>query len=204
MEFCFEIMPADRPDLKDQLARSLDLQTELRSRQKLPRLWKKTDQLNSKVSDDVVKRRKTKNKVFGIFFMIVGIVLLLTGLDGRGGLNGPLVGGVVGLFVGITYLSPKSNNPPKKCQQMAQKLLDMRRTIPYARARFTEEGLTINTANTIPYNQIEGMLETEDLYLMIINNSAMFFIKTELMEGSCAAFSDFMQQIPGFAFQQIG
>ena len=72
MEFCFEIMPADRPDLKDQLARSLDLQTELRSRQKLPRLWKKTDQLNSKVSDDVVKRRKTKNKVFGIFFMIVG------------------------------------------------------------------------------------------------------------------------------------
>lgn len=87
---------------------------------------------------------------------------------------------------------------------MAQKLLDMRRTIPYARARFTEEGLTINAGSTIPYHGIEGMLETEDLYLMIINNSAMFFIKTELMEGTCEDFSNFMQQIPDFAFQQIG
>ena len=204
MEFCFEIMPATRPDLKDQLARGLDLRTELKSRKMLPGLWKKTDQMNEKNTDDILKRRKTKNKVFGIFFLIAGIVLLLTGLNGSGGLNGPLVGGIIGLFVGITYLSPKSNMPPRKCVQTAQKLLDMRRTIPYARARFTEEGLTINTAGTIPYSQIEGMLETEDLYLMIINNSAMFLIKTELMEGTCEEFSNFMQQIPNFAFQKIG
>ena len=203
MEFCFEIMPATRPDLKDQLARGLDLRTELKSRRKFPGLWKKTDELNEKNTDDALKRRKTKNTVFGIFFLLLGIFLLVPGLK-TGGLNGPVVGGVIGLFVGINYLSPKSKNPPKKCQQMAQKLLDMRRTIPYARARFTEEGLTINAGSTIPYHGIEGMLETEDLYLMIINNSAMFFIKTELMEGTCEDFSNFMQQIPDFAFQQIG
>jgi len=204
MEFCFEVMPATRPDLQDQLARSLDLRTELKSRKVLPGLWKKIDASKEKQTNDVLQRRRTKNKVFGIIFLLVGIALLVPGVRIGSGFNGPLVGGIIGMFVGFTYLSPNAQKTPRKCQQMAQKLLEMRRTVPYARARFTDEGLTINTAATIPYSKIEGILETEDLYLMIINNSAMFFIKTELIQGTCEEFSDFLQQIPDFSFAQIG
>lgn len=84
MEFCFEIMPATRPDLKNQLARGLDLRTELKSRRKFPGLWKKTDEWNEKNTDDALKRRKTKNTVFGIFFLLLGIFLLVPGLKTGG------------------------------------------------------------------------------------------------------------------------
>lgn len=203
MEFVFEIMPATRPDLADQLARGLDLRTELKSRKKLPKLWKATDKLNEAVTDEAVKRRKTKNRVFGIIFLIVGLFLAVPGLAASNGLNGPLVGGIIALIVGVTYLNPKSNTPPRKCQQMAQKLLDMRRTIPYARVRFNESGMTVNSADTIPYSKIEGVLETEDLYLLIINNSAMFFIKEEIIEGDCESFSNFLKEQKDLAFEQI-
>ena len=195
MEFCFELMPATRPDLAGQLARGLDLRTELKSRGKLLRFWKDTD--------DLITRRKKKSKVSGILFLIIGIVLVLMGAS-TGGFNGRLIGGVIALFIGISQMTQKVSNPPRKCQQTAQKMLDMRRTIPYARVIFNEDGMRINSGDPIPYSKLDGILETEDLYLLIINNNGMFFIKNEIISGTCEEFSEFLASQPEFPFQKIG
>lgn len=203
MEFIFEIGPISRPELAAQLAQGLDLRTELKSREKLPGLWKKTDALNAAVSDDAVRRRQKKNKVFGVIFLILGIFLIVPGLSAQNGLNGPLVGGAIALFMGISYLSSKTKAPPRKCQTMAQQLLSMRNSAPPARVLFAEDGITVNNSGVIPYAKIEGVLEAEDLYLLIINNSAMFLLKEEITEGNCAAFTAFLEGQPDLRYLPI-
>jgi len=202
MEFCFDIGPISRPDLIDQLARGLDLRTELRSRQKLPRLWKSTDQLREQNTEDLVARRKKTSRITGIVFLLVGVLLTVTGIRMSSGLNGPLVGGIIALFTGISNLRANSAAVPRKCQQMAQKLLEMRRSAPAASLRFTEAGMQINSGNPIPFSSIEGILEMPDLYLLIIQNSAMFLTKDEGDEVDYEAFSAFLQAQPDLTFRQ--
>lgn len=204
MEYIFDIGPLQRPELADQLAQGLDLRTELKSRQQLPRLWKKTDQLNERTTDSALARRRKKNKVFGILFLVLGVILAVAGLSASSGLNGPLIGGIMALLVGLSYLSPKSKNPPRKCQQMAQRLLALRQSAPAARVCFTEAGMTVNSGALLTYDKLEGVLETADLYLLIINNSAMFLTKDEAVDTDCAAFSAFLDAQPNLRFQKIG
>lgn len=202
MAFTFAIGPVSRNDLTDQLARALDLRTELRSRQAVPRMWKATDKLREHTTEDATRRRAIKNKVFGIMFLVLGLILAIPAFA-MGGLSGATIGGVIAMIVGVTYLSPKSKNPPRKCIQMAEKLLAMRATVPSAVIKFDETGMTVGTQDPIAYDKLEGILETQDLYLLIINNSAMFFLKSEQTEGTAEEFSKFLAAQSAMPFQCI-
>ena len=202
MEFYFDIGPASRPDLIDQLATGLDLRTELRSREKLSGLWKQTDKLRAQTTEDLLARRRKKSRITGILFLIVAVILLVPGLS-SGGINGMTVGGIIALLAGISNLNTRTGTVPKKCRQMAQKLVEMRRTAPTAVIRFHEAGMSVNGGNPIAYDKLEGILELPALYLLFINNSAMFLTKDEGDEVDFAAFSDFLRARPNLSFRQV-
>lgn len=200
MAFTFAIGPVSRDDLTDQLARALDLRTELRSRQAVPRMWKVTDKLREHTTEDAARRRAIKNRVFGIIFLVLGLILAIPAFA-VGGLSGATIGGVIAMIVGVTYLSPKSKNPPRRCVQTAGRLLALRASAPTATVSFDDTGMTVGSSAPIPYAQMEGILETRDLYLLIFQNSAMFLLKEEQTVGTPEALSEFFRACPALSFR---
>jgi len=198
MEFVFDVNPISRPELTEQLARALDLRSELRSRKSLK---PKTE---TPETEDAVKRRNRRNKFYGIFFLVLGLIMAVPSFLATGESNWLSIGGVMAAVVGLSYLLPKSNKPTAKNMEVAKKLQNMRASSPMKRLCFTEDGMILNDSKLVIYRDMEGILETADLYLLIINNGAMYFTKDELSEGDIEAFSAFLQSQPDLRFLPIG
>ncbi len=201
MEFHFSIGPLHRPELQEQLARGIDLRQELRSRDALPKLWKATDKLNAYAAKG--RPRPLKKKILGIIFVVLGALLGFTGFAMDTGINGPMIGGGMAFIVGLTYLMPQTAGPSRKCYQLAEKLLAMRQKISPVTLTFTEAGMALNQGEPIAYEQMDGMLESRDLYMLFINNSVMFLCKDEAEDVDLEAYSAFLQAQPSLKFMQI-
>lgn len=198
MRFDFDIHPVSRTDLAEQLARGLDLRSELRSRKPVK------PKQETPETEDAAKRRNRRNKIYGIFFLVIGLALAIPGFFASKETNWPTIGGVMAAVVGLSYLLPKSNKPSARNLEVAKKLMAARTSSPMERLCFTEDGMIINDSKLVLYTDMEGILETADLYLLIINNGAMFFTKEELADGDSEAFSAFLQSQSNLRFLPIG
>ena len=200
MEFVFQTGPCDRSELIPQLAQALDLRMEAVSKKKQSRFRKAADKPKETPSEELLKRKQIRNKILGFAFLIIGAVLAVPGFLAGSGLNTGLIGGAMAIIIGITFLTPQSQGPSRRTIALAQKLLNMRNSGPSGELHFAAEGLNVNGGKIFPYDRIETVVETEDLYLFVLANGALFLIKDDCLEGDPAAFTDFLQQQLGARF----
>ena len=80
--FTFQFTALDAQHLQPQVRWALEKRTELRSRQRNPRMWKLTDKLNSveKVPQVVRENRRRRRSFLGLWNWLLGAVLLIPGL----------------------------------------------------------------------------------------------------------------------------
>ena len=80
--FSFQITPPDPDRLLWQVARALEMRTELVSREKCPRLWVLADRLNRKDRGPLAVRQKRRRRrtILSLINWLLGLILLVPGL----------------------------------------------------------------------------------------------------------------------------
>lgn len=202
MEFVFQISPYSDASLVRQVSAALEKRTELYSRAKCPGLWRITDRLNrGRGARHISKGQRLRNRLYGIFLMGMGIILLVPGLMDPEGLTVPLIAGAVGLLAGLFTLwaGGIKSRQTRRFDQAAGKLLKGFEAPPLARVRFVREGMEIGGKLAASYADFDFAAETKDLFLLTWREKVIVLQKKDLAVGDRAQFGDFlMDRMKGY------
>lgn len=104
--FSFQITPPDPDRLLWQVARALEMRTELVSREKCPRLWALADRLNRKDRGPLAVRQKRRRRrtILSLINWLLGLILLVPGLMDPAQLLLPMLVGAAAFGVGTVVL----------------------------------------------------------------------------------------------------
>lgn len=201
MEFIFEISPYNVDDLTPQLSLALEKGTEFASRQACPNMWNITDHFNSrpKAPEKILKKRRSQYRIYGSLLLMMGIFLLIPGLMEPKELLWPLVMGVFSVVMGIfawtmaLYTGGRRKND-KRFVRAARKLLERLQTIPSVKVRFTQDGMKIADKPPVPYEDLTGVIETQDLFLILWNKRGTVLQKQDMIEGNAGDFAVFIKE----------
>lgn len=203
MEFTFQLSNYNSNSLNEQLSRALEKQTELLSRNKLPRLWKGIDKLNSsKTKESVPKKQNFRYKIYGIVLLLLGILLLIPALMKPSELIVPMLTGTFCVGLGIMYLSTPRKTISKKFSRAATDLLNKLKSINQSeqdnfQVRFTLEGMTLMHEDIISYDCFDRIIETRDIFLLIWNERVTVLQKKDLISGTQKDFVSFLGKHTG-------
>ncbi len=196
MEFCFQPSTYHIPSLIHQVSAVLQMRTERISREACPKLWAITDRLASrKVSDEVLKRRHTRYRIYGVLLIAMGIFLLVPGLAEP---NGPallLFFGFAGIVTGTLALwhSMPRRHLHTRFDKAASALLDCLQAAPSTDVQFTVQGMTLGEQPLVPYNAFDFAIETKDLFVLIWNEKITVLQKKDIATGNAEQFRAFLQ-----------
>jgi hypothetical protein len=111
MEYVFVLTEYDEATFKPQVSKALEKRTELVSRKEYPKMWNFIDKMNSKekASEEVLKKRRRRFKVYGTLFIIAGLFLFIPSLMKPKEMLLPLLAGAFAVVLGIFYL--RSGDP---------------------------------------------------------------------------------------------
>lgn len=138
--------------------------------------------------------------------ILLAVILILTGIFyGTAGLGGGeefrrlLIFGVGLLVVAVAALFSRGRKRDRKAKQDIDSLFDARQSMregDHIYIRFTEQGMETFTeeepGRTIPYDALLGILETEDLLLIVVEKQGFLLAKSELKTGT---FSDLKAEL---------
>ena len=138
--------------------------------------------------------------------ILLAIPLILAGLFyGIAGLGGgeefqPLLTlGVVLIAVAVVDLIPRRKKQNRAAIQDVSALFECRSAIPEGKPiciRFAQQGVQAFTqqeqGEILSYNDVSGILETEDLLMIVIDKQGFLLAKSELVSG---VFSDFKAEL---------
>ncbi len=190
MEFLFELTSYDAPELLSQVARALEKRTEVKSREKLPGLWQKTDALRAKHPEGV--RHPKRKRFFSWILVVLGLFLFIPGLTDPKNLPGPLIAGAAALLVGGFFLLGTRTN---RFERSAQRLLKpLKKVRMYLKVRFAPEGIYLHEQECISYKKCDCCVETEDLFLLTFENRVTVLKKTDLVEGDLPDLIAFLKE----------
>lgn len=183
--FHFRLKPAAE-DLLPQISAALEKRTELLSRSQYPKMWQVTDKLNSRSSAP----NKTRHMTLGILFLLFGIFLLILGIVAPKTLLFPLIAGILAIINGVTHLLRARTPGPSAFDKAAQQLLEKRAQAEEHKytCLFSTEGMVIASKEEgedpqlIPCDRINAVFETQELYLLIYDESVIVLQKQELAE----------------------
>jgi hypothetical protein len=123
MEFVFKPEKLTE-DLNYQISEAIAKRTEIYSRNKLPGLWKKTDELNRKnLYEACFKRRIRLRRFYGIVLIALGIFLFVPGIVKPKELFVPLIVGAFSIINGIFAVIPRKTDAErflKKAKKLAK------------------------------------------------------------------------------------
>lgn len=196
MDFEFQISPYNNPSLVQQVSHALESRTEFISREKYPQIWKITDYFSSKkVSEVVLKRRRSRYRIYGILLIILGIFLLVPGLMEPHKLLVPLVAGMIGILAGgfTLWNCGAQKQQSKQFEQAATKLLKDLEVPQSVRVRFTQDGMKIADQQIVPYSDFNFVCETEDLFLLTWNEKVSILQKQDMVTGNKEQFISFLK-----------
>ncbi|WFA10188.1 YcxB family protein [Tissierella sp. Yu-01] len=198
MEFNFALTKYNDVSFKPQVSKALEKRTELVSRKKYPKVWKYTDKMSSKrkASEEVLKKRRGRY-IYGIILLLLGFFLLIPSLIEPKEMLIPLL---VGAFtVGIGILNIKYGIKSKKVKitafdKAAIKLFSEYEKIPTVKASvtFTNDKVQLVGNVTIDYSEIEKILITEDLFILIWNERITVLQKKDLSSSNVEEFINFI------------
>lgn len=105
MAFVFVLTKYNDVSFKKQVSKVLEKRTELVSRSTHPQAWKYTDKMNSKekASEEVLKKRRSRYKIYGALLLLLGFFLLIPSLMEPKEMLIPLIVGVFSVCIGLLY-----------------------------------------------------------------------------------------------------
>lgn len=198
MEFIFILSKYDEVSFKLQVSKALEKRTELVSRKEHPKLWKFTDKMNlGKDSEEVMKKRHVRYRIYGIILMILGFFLLIPSLVEPKEMLIPLIVGAFSAFIGVLYFRHGRKSKKKRLtsfDKAAIKLFSEYEKIPNDKATvtFTNDEVNLVEKSTIGYSEIEIIFITEDLIILIWNNRITVLQKKDLSSGNIEEFIDLL------------
>ena len=198
MEFIFKPEKLT-PDFAEQVSYALAKRTELASRKKFPGLWKKTDALNEKkMPEDVLRRRKIRRVIYGIFLITAGIFLFVPGLMNPKELFVPLAAGTFSLINGIFAVLPRKT-PAEKYEKKAKRFISaINASLKEGdTVVFGEEAVTENGGLLMEYKDLEPVIENRRIWLVCDGKKLMILRKADLVLGSAEDFSAFIKEKTG-------
>ncbi|MDO4712142.1 MAG: hypothetical protein Q4A75_09200 [Peptostreptococcaceae bacterium] len=199
MEYIFAISPIDAESKEKQVSRMLEKRTEVTSRAGSSFLWKITDRLDrsnqgKSVSEVVRKRRILRMRIWSILLILLGVMLVLPGIMDPSELFIPLIFGVFVILYGISNLvitKEKSLLFDKAAKSLLQGLGEA----SDVRIVFAQEGLLLPEQEIIPYEKIEYVVETEDLFGIFQDGTVVILQKKDLISHRPEEFTDLIANI---------
>ncbi|NLY46075.1 MAG: hypothetical protein GX053_08840 [Tissierella sp.] len=199
MEFVFVLTKYNNISFKPQVSKTLEKRTELVSRKEHPQVWKYVDKMNSKekASEEVLKKRRSRYKIYGIFLLFLGFFLLIPSLMEPKEMIIPLLVGAFTVGIGLLYFSYGRNLKKVKLtlfDKAAIKLFSEYEKISTVKVTvtFTDDKVQLMENVTISYSEIEKIFITEDLFILIWNERITVLQKKKLSSYNVKEFINFI------------
>jgi len=196
MEFRFLIHSCPQGDWQSQVADALQLHVQLQSRNTVPGIWKITDRLNQipRVEEEVLRKRRLRQKIYGVILLALGLFLLIPGLMRPKELFVPLCVGFFSTISGLFRLLPRRKQPAKRYFHSADVLLKNRSAVQDASVTFAEGGIFLGEEPPVTFDRIGTLIETADCYLLTWDDQVLLLFKQELQELSSETFSSWLAE----------
>ena len=195
MEFIFKPEKLT-DDLSYQISECIAKRAENFSRAKYPGMWKKVDDLNERrMPEDVLRRRKIRQVIYGILLIGMGIFLFVPGLMKPKELTVPLIVGAFAIINGIFAVLPRRTDA-EKYKRKAKKLLSAINSSVKSgdTVIFNEEAVFENGALIMEYQNLEPLVESRSIWLVCDGVKVMVLRKNDLVSGSPEDFSAFINE----------
>lgn len=199
MEFVFVLTKYNDVSFNPQVSKALEKRTELVSRKEHPQVWKYVDKMNlkEKASDEVLKRRHSRYKIYGIFLILLGFFLLIPSLMEPKKMLIPLLVGAFAVGIGILYFRYGGKSKKVKLtsfDKAAIQLFNEYEKIPKVKVTvtFTNDKVYLIGNATIGYSEIEKIFITEDLFILIWNERITVLQKKDLSSCNVDEFINFI------------
>ncbi len=199
----FDLTATDTTALLPQATAALEKHTELKSRQKYPAMWARTDKARAAVRP----RSRWPRKLLSILCMAMGIFLLVPGLMQPKELAAPLFAGILGITSGVYGLTRHrmvqwlKNSQTAQYQKAAARLLEGKATLESNRYTvcFGTDGFAVTDAVDgdrldIPYTRLECVIAAQDVYLLFYDDKALLLQKRDLAGGGAENFYAFIAE----------
>lgn len=200
MEFHFVLSRYNGDIFKPQVSKVLEKRTESVSRKEYPTLWKFTDKLNSmkKVPEGTSKMRRSRYKVYGIIFVLIGLFLLIPSLTNPKEMSVSLLTGAFATAMGILYLrlGRKNINKTSSFDKAAAQLFSKYEGLLAGEVNvvFTQDKVQLAGKAAFDYDDIEKIIITEDLIILFWNKSVTVLQKKDLTSNNIEEFIDFLTE----------
>ena len=173
--------------LEEELAAALEKRMEIFSRASLPGMWKKTDALNRYAARGS-GRKGVLRKILPWVLILAGLFLTIPGLMEPKELRTPLIAGAFFMLLGISSLLRQ--------RRAAAGMLQNTSGLAEASVQvvFDDEGMKVITQDstrTVPYEEMEMLIKTPQLYLLTYGGKATLLQKKDLT-GDAEAFVGFL------------
>ena len=176
--------------LEEELAAALEKRTEIFSRASLPGMWKKTDALNRYAARGS-RRKGILRKVLPWVLILAGLFLAIPGVMEPKELRTPLIAGAF-----FMLLRQRPARRKGSFRRAAAGMLQNTSGLAEASVQvvFDDEGMKVITQDstrTVPYEEMEMLIETPRLYLLTYGGKATLLQKKDLT-GDAEAFVGFL------------
>lgn len=195
MEFVFQITVYDAEVLAPQVSQALEKRTELISRGRYPDMWKRIDKLNGgKASEQILKKQRVRNRMYGIFLLVMGLLLMIPGLMESKKLLVPLFVGACATGIGMCKLWCSRKEKITRFDYAAKKLLSGLQAGSPVTVCFTVDGMRIEGKEIVPFCNFEYVIEMQDLFLCTWDNQVTVLQKKDMVVGQETNFCHFIEK----------
>lgn len=207
IEFIFQVSALDKEKLLPQISRALEKRVEINSRQLMPKMWKQTDQMNEKVSEEELNKRRTRNKITGIILIILGLVILIPCMINQEKNMVLIIAGAIAVVAGLFKLRGGAKPPKKeKFDSAADEFLDGQAESlaeEHVQVCFSsEEMITVMgdldelDQDAVTLDQIDFVMETQDIFFVIYQGRGVVLQKKDmdLEMGTLEEFREFVNE----------
>lgn len=206
--FIFQVSDLDTEVLMPQVSKALEKRLELNSRQTMPKMWKTTDKLNqtNKATEEELKRRRTRKKIWGLILMVLGVIVFVPGIVEPEGNTLLMVVGAIVIIVGFFNfrISGSITQNTDKFDKAAREFLaGHEESIKNQDVQicFSDEEMVTVTGeleeldqDAVVYNQVEFVIETKDVFLVIHENRGVVLQKKDITLGTIDEFREFVNE----------
>ncbi len=196
-------------ELEEELAAALEKRMEIFSRASLPKMWNVTDGLNRYAARGS-GRKGILRKTLPWVLILAGLFLAVPGLMDPKELRTPLIMGFFFVLLGVLFLLRKRPARRKgSSRQAAAGMLQNTAALATMSVQVVFDGegmkvITQDSTRTVPYEEMEMLIETPRLYLLTYGGKATLLQKKDL-SGDAAAFTASLasQAIPVYQTEEI-
>ena len=183
-------------ELEEELAAALEKRMEIFSRASLPKMWNVTDGLNRYAARGS-GRKGILRKTLPWVLILAGLFLAVPGLMDPKELRTPLIMGFFFVLLGVLFLLRKRPARRKgSSRQAAAGMLQNTAALATMSVQVVFDGggmkvITQDSTRTVPYEEMEMLIETPQLYLLTYGGKATLLQKKDLT-GDAEAFVGFL------------